>query len=57
MALTSPSIWICLTGESKVPPVEAITALVTEPDSLREAIYKPPHAEKGRTALGDGRFR
>lgn len=55
--LTSPSIWICLTGESKVPPVEAITALDTEPDSLREAIYTPTHAEKGGKYLRDGCFR
>lgn len=55
--LTSPSIWICFTGESKVPPVEAITALDTEPDSLREAIYTPSHAEKGGKYLRDGCFR
>lgn len=38
--LTRPSIWICLTGESNVPVVEAITAVDTGEDSLREAIWK-----------------
>lgn len=48
---TIPSICICLTGESNVPLVEAIVALDAEPDSLREAIGKPKHAEKGGTIL------
>lgn len=55
--LTSPSIWICFTGESKEPPTEAITALGAELGSLREAIHKPTHAEKGRKYFADGRFR
>lgn len=54
---TIPSIWICLTGESKVPLVEAIAALDVEPDSLREAITKPTHAEKGGKDLSVARFR
>lgn len=48
VTLTSPSIWICLTGESKEPPTEAIIALGAAPLSLREAILKSTHAEKGR---------
>lgn len=30
-----------------MPLGEAIPALDNDPDSLREAIYEPPHAEKG----------
>lgn len=38
--LTSPSIWICFTEVGKTPPLEAIAALGTGPDSLVEAIDK-----------------
>lgn len=46
MKLTSPSIWICLTEECKVPPVGAIAALGAESQSLLEAIEKQTHANK-----------
>lgn len=40
-----------------MPAGIAITAVEAVADSLREAILKQQHAEKGRKLFGDGRFR
>lgn len=54
LRLTSPSIWICLTGESKVPPVEAIAAVVDDPGSVREDIYsKHTRVKEGLYSVTD----
>jgi hypothetical protein len=54
--LTSPSIWICLTGESRVP-VEDTTAVAAEVESLREAMIGELNHEKRRSCVKDGNFR
>ena len=54
--LTSPSIWICLTGESRVPLVDA-TAVAAEVESFREAMTEALNHEKRRTGVMDGPFR
>lgn len=57
MTLTSPSIWICLTGESRVPAVEAISAVDAELDSLREDMRTSPRQTKMGKEIEDARFR